>query len=311
MTLPRRVNVYASSVTRESIARLLGLTARGRVERFGPPGAFLAIDGATILLPNAEVPEGSKLGDELDVFVHLDSDDRPIATRRTPAIRLGEVAFLEVVDLAPFGAFVDWGLVKHLLVPLGEQTREMRRGERYPIGLVLDRSDRLAGTMRVSEMLREKPRFELDAWVTGEAWRDEPGVGLFVIVERKWVGLVPRAEPHRLARGERARFRVTHVLPDGKIELSLRGPAHEERDADAEKILAALRGARPPKVGDASSPETLRATFGLSKKAFKRAAGALLKRGLVTIDAEGWFAATRATASASASKAGRGPRGAR
>ena len=275
----------------ESVARLLGRTARGAIERFGPPGAYIALEGATILLPNAEVPEGAKIGDELEVFVHLDSDDRPIVTRREPAIRLGEVAFLEVVDVAPFGAFVDWGLVKHLLVPLAEQTREMRRGERYAIGLFVDRSGRLAGTMRVSEMLREKPRFELDTWVSGEAWRQEPSIGLFVIVDRKSVGLVPRAEPHRLGRGERARFRVTNVLPDGKIELSLRGLAHEERDADAEKILAALRGARPPKIGDASSPETIRATFGLSKKAFKRAAGALLKRGLVKVDADGFFVA--------------------
>lgn len=276
-------------MTEESIARLLGRTARGRIERFGPPGAFLAFDRATILLPNAEVPEGAKVGDELEVFVHLDSDDRPIVTRRTPAIRLGEVAFLEVVDVAPFGAFVDWGLVKHLLVPLAEQTCEMRHGERYAIGLFLDRSGRLAGTMRVSEMLREKPPFEEGAWVTGEAWRNEASIGVFVIVERKYVGLVPRSEPHRLARGESARFRVTNVLADGKIELSLRGLAHEERDADAEKILAALRGARPPKIGDASSPETIRATFGLSKKAFKRAAGALLKRGLVAIDADGFL----------------------
>ncbi|HEY1960508.1 MAG TPA: S1-like domain-containing RNA-binding protein [Polyangiaceae bacterium] len=278
-------------MTEESIARLLGRTARGRIERVGPPGVFLAIDSTTILLPNAEVPEGAKVGDELDVFVHLDSDDRPITTRRTPAIRLGEVAFLEVVDVAPFGAFVDWGLVKQLLVPLAEQTRDIHRGERHAIGLFLDRSGRLAGTMRVTEMLRKNPPFAVGDWVSGEAWRDDPSIGVFVIVERAYVGLVPRAEPHRLARGEAARFRVTNVLGDGKIELSLRGLAHEERDADAEKILAALRAARPPKIGDASSPETIRATFGLSKKAFKRAAGALLKRGLVAIDGEGFFVA--------------------
>ena len=276
-------------MTDESIARLLGRTARARVVRFGPHGASVAIDDAKLLLPNAEVPKDARVGDELEVFVHLDSDDRPIATLRTPAVRLGEVGFLEVVDVAPFGAFVDWGLVKHLLVPLAEQTREMRRGERYAIGLFVDRSGRLAGTMRVSEMLREKPSVDLDTWVTGEAWRQEASIGLFVIVDKKWVGLVPRAEPHRLGRGERARFRVTNILPDGKIELSLRGLAHEERDADAEKILAALRAPRPPRVGDASSPETIRATFGLSKKAFKRAAGSLLKRGLVAIDADGFF----------------------
>lgn len=272
-------------------ANLLGHTARLRVERFGAPGAFLAAEGGDLLLPNAEIPEGLKEGDELEVFVHLDSDDRPIATLRAPGVKLGEVAFLEVVDTTSFGAFVDWGLVKQLLVPLAEQTRDVHVGERHPIGLVVDRTGRLAGTMRVSELLRDKPAFVRDQWVTGEAWRNDPDIGLFVILERRFVGLVPKSEPHRLSRGEAAKFRVTNVLPDGKIELSLRGPAHEERDADAERILAALRHDPPPKIGDHSTPEEIRALLGLSKKAFKRAAGGLLKRGLVTVDAGGFFVA--------------------
>ncbi len=275
----------------DEVARLLGRTSQARIARFGPPGAFLAIEEATILLPNAEVPEGAKIGDELEVFVHLDSDDRPIATLREPAIRLGEVAFLEVADVTAFGAFVDWGLVKQLLVPLAEQTRDVHRGERHPIGLLVDRTGRLAGTMRVSEMLRKKPPLAEGAWVSGEAWRNDPEIGLFVILERAHVGLVPRAEPHRLTRGQAGRFRVTHVLPDGKVELSLRGPAHEERDADAEKILEALRGASPPKIGDDSTPDEIRAALGMSKKAFKRAAGGLLKRGRIAVDAAGYFVA--------------------
>ena len=207
----------------------------------------------------------------------------------TPYLALGEVAFLEVTAVTESGAFVDWGLVKQLLVPLAEQTRDVHRGERHPIGLVVDRTGRLAGTMRVSEMLGKKPPYVEGAWVSGEAWRNDPEIGLFVILDRAHVGLVPRAEPHRLARGDAARFRVTHVLPDGKVELSLRGPAHEERDADAEKILEALRGARPPKIGDRSTPDEIRAALGMSKKAFKRAAGGLLKRGQIAVDAAGFF----------------------
>jgi predicted RNA-binding protein (virulence factor B family) len=267
--------------------------ARLRVRRFAAPGAFLAEDGGTdeLLLPNAEVPEGLGEGDELEVFVHLDSDDRPIATLRTPGIKLGEVAFLEVKDVTSFGAFVDWGLVKQLLVPLAEQTRDVRVGERHAIGLVVDRTGRLAGTMRISEMLRGKPPFSQDQWVSGEAWRNDPDIGLFVILERAFVGLVPKSEPHHLSRGEAARFRVTNVLPDGKVELSLRGLAHEERDADAAKILDVLARTPPPKVGDHSSPEEIRARFGLSKKAFKRAAGGLLRRGLIAVGADGCFVA--------------------
>jgi predicted RNA-binding protein (virulence factor B family) len=275
---------------------LLGRTVRLPIRRFGPPGAFLAVDPSderpsapVILLPRAEVPEGATENDELSVFIHLDSEDRPIATTRRPKIELGEVAFLECTDVAEFGAFVDWGLPKELLVPIGEQTRDLRVGDRQPIGLIVDKTGRLAGTMRVSEMLRAKARFELDAWVEGEAWRDEPSVGLFAILERAHVGLVPASEPHRLSRGERARFRVSNILPDGKIELSLRRPAHEELENDARIILDKLALRSTPKMGDRSSPEEIRAVFGLSKKAFKRAVGRLLKERAVSIDADGYL----------------------
>jgi len=277
-------------VTSPPHAKLLGRRARLGIERFGSPGAFLSMgEHDEILLPNAEVPEGAREGDELEVFVHLDSDDRPIATLRTPAIMLGEVAFLEVKDVTSFGAFMDFGLVKQLLVPLAEQTRAMHVGERHPIGLILDRTGRLAGTMRVSEMLRAKPPLVPEQWVQGEAWRNDPDIGLFVILERAFVGLVPKTEPHRLSRGEAARFRVTNVLSDGKVELSLRGRAHEVRDADARKILEVLSRPEAPKVGDHASPDEIRSLFGLSKKAFKRAAGGLLKRGLVDLDEEGFL----------------------
>jgi uncharacterized protein len=277
-------------------AELLGRVVSLSVLRFGPPGAFLAVDpdddrpdAPTLLLPRSEVPEGTAEGDAIEVFVYLDSEDRPIATSRSPAIVLGEVAFLEVTDLTRFGAFVDWGLAKELLVPHAEQTRDLHIGERHPIGLFVDDTGRLAGTMRVSEMLRDQGDVELDEWVFGEAWRNEPGLGLFVIILRRFVGLVPASEPHALTRGERARFRVASILPDGKIELSLRGHAHEEVESDAERILATLSGERAPRVGDRSSPEAIRTTFGLSKKAFKRAVGRLLRDGAVSIDAEGFL----------------------
>lgn len=268
------------------IADLLGRRATLIVRRFASPGAFLSEEEQpddVILLPRREVPEGCAVGDELTVFVYLDSDDKPIATTAEPKVMRDRVAFLEVRDVAPFGAFVDWGLPKDLLVPGAEQLRDVRVGDRHPIGVYLDDTGRLAGTMRVSEMLKAIGEFELDEWVEGEAWRKEPGLGIFVIVERRFVGLLPEQEPSRLARGERAKFRVAHVHKDGKIELSLRAPAHQQRDADADAILAVLGRPRPPVVSDDSSPEQIRALFGLSKKAFKRAVGGLLKRGAVTV----------------------------
>jgi uncharacterized protein len=280
-----------------SLDDLLGCFATLVIRRFGPPGAFLGIPGPeespgaeSILLVGSETPPGAAVGDELRVFVHRDSEGRPIATTREAKLSLGQVAFLEVTACTDFGSFVDWGLAKELLVPFAEQTVEMRVGARHPIGLYRDKSGRLAGTMRVTEMLGVRPaKLRLDEWVPGEAWRKDPDVGLFVIVERELVGLVPSEEPHRLARGEAASFRVTHLQPDGKIELSLRGHAHEELESDAQTVLGVLARAGAPRVGDASSPDEIRAVFGLSKKAFKRAVGRLLKTRAVTVDGEGFL----------------------
>jgi uncharacterized protein len=270
---------------------LLGRTHSMRILRIGRSGAQLALRGSaseaeTILLPRGELPAQAHEGQELEVFVHLDSEDRPIATLREPKLELGQVAFLKVTDVNQFGAFVDFGLVKELLVPWAEQTRELSVGERHPFGLIQDRTGRLAGTMRIRELLQVGGRFDRDEWVWGEAWRDEPGIGLFCLIERRFLGLVPASEPHTLHRGEAAQFRVVHVLEDGKLELSLRGHVHEQLDEDAAHVLAVLsRGA--PLVSDQSSPEQLRRLFGLSKKAFKRALGRLLKQGAVQLDERG------------------------
>lgn len=271
---------------------LLGRSSKLAIQRFTAVGAYLSRPGdgrfPEVLLPRSEVPSGAEVGQEFDVFLCLDSADRPVATLRTPKLELGEVAFLEVVATTEIGAFVEWGLPKQLLVPFKKQTRELRVGQREPIGLYVDSSGRLAGTMRVSEMLEQRAvEFEVGEWVAGEAWRLDPELGLFVLVERRFVGRVPREEPHRLGRGEAGRFRVTQRLPDGKLELSLRARAHEELAGDADKVLQVLSAARPPRVGDDSSPEEIRRLFGISKKAFKRALGSLLKANKVELDREG------------------------
>jgi predicted RNA-binding protein (virulence factor B family) len=277
---------------------LLGCLTQLVIRRFGPPGAFLVekdapADAQTILLPGSEIPEGAEVDHTLDAFVYLDSEDRPVATLREPLLVLGEVGFLTVTALAPFGAFFDWGMPKELLVPLKEQTRELRVGDRHPVAVYVDDTSRLAGTMRVAERLGERGDFTEGEWVLGEAWRKEPDLGVFVIVEKRFVGLVPAEEPNALERGVAARFRVATVLPDGKIELSLRGPAHEEIAKDAARILEVLRGAGAPRVSERSSPEELRALFGLSKKAFKRATGRLLRDGQVRIDQGGFLQSHR------------------
>jgi len=281
-----------------SFSELLGRTATLTVQRIVAPGAFLTEHDTTssaadaeeeaLLLPTREVPDDARPGDALEVFVYLDSEDRPIATTRRPKLERGQVRFLKVTAVTKFGAFVDWGLPKELLVPFAEQTVDLAPGDEHPIGLQLDRSGRLCGTMRVRELLYTGGRFDRDEIVEGEAWREEPGIGVFCILERKYVGLLPASEPHSLRRGEQTSFRIKHVLDDGKVELSLRGHVHEELDGDAAHVLSVLARPGTPAVGDGSSPEQLRRLFGLSKKAFKRALGRLLKEGEVTLDRDGY-----------------------
>jgi len=285
---------------RMDFSQFLGRPCTLVFRRFNASGGFLGdpaderADAPCLLLIGSEIPLGARVGDSLDVFVYLDSEGRPLATTRQPKLSLDEVAFLRVTDCASFGAFVDWGLAKDLLVPFAEQTKDLHVGSYEPIGLYVDDSGRLAGTMRVAERLDlEAATYERDSWVEGEAWRNDPEIGLFVILERRFVGLVPAAEPHRLTRGQAARFRVTHVFPDGKLELSLRAHAHEELESDAQAVLDIVSRPNPPRVGDHSSPEQLRELFGLSKKAFKRAAGRLLKQQLVELDAQGCLVKAR------------------
>jgi predicted RNA-binding protein (virulence factor B family) len=273
---------------------LLGDYTTLRVQRISPHGALLIEEGDgktdAILLPRSEVPGNLDVGDKIEVFIALDSDDRPIATLKKPKLSVGEVAFLTVTDVVHFGAFCDWGLPKELLVPNHDQTEPLRVGDREPIGLIRDHLGRLSGTMRVAELLHTGVgKFEVGEWVEGEAWRKDPEIGVFVIIERSIVGLLPAEEPNRLKRGEAAKFRVTKVLPDRKVVLTLRAPAHEAIDADADLILAALRGEDPPRVGDHSDPDEIRRIFGLSKKAFKRAVGGLLRKKVVVADKDGFL----------------------
>ena len=285
------------SVSATYFDELLGRVVTLPILRIGTPGAFIAVDpgnpkSETVLLLGPELAKDQREGDLVTVFMHRDSEGRPLATTKMPRVTLGEVAFMKVTERTQIGAFVDWGLPKELLVPFAEETTEMHPGERYAIGLYVDGTGRLAGTMRVAEMLG-KPDLEAGSWVEGEAWRLVPELGLFVIVEKRCVGLLPKHEHHSLSRGEAARFRVSHVHADGKIELSLRGHAHDELESDAAKIFADLCKGDAAPLSERASPEDIRARFGLSKKAFKRAVGRLLAARKVDIDARGNIVAKR------------------
>ena len=239
-----------------------------------------------VLLPRKEVPENVQPGDEIEVFLYRDSKDRMIATVRQPKLSLGEVAVLRVKENGKIGAFLDWGLEKDLLLPFREQVRKVRPGEECLVALYLDKSKRLCATMKVYHYLRTDSPYEKDQKVTGTLYEISDNFGAFVAVDNCYSALIPKKEPLGNARvGDIVEARITEVLKDGKLSLSLREKAYIQMNEDAQKLLKLLeeQGGELP-VGDKSSPEKIKELTGMSKNEFKRAAGNLYKQRLVQVE---------------------------
>ena len=239
-----------------------------------------------VLLPRKEVPGNVQPGDEIEVFLYRDSKDRMIATVRQPKLSLGEVAVLRVKENGKIGAFLDWGLEKDLLLPFREQVRKVRPGEECLVALYLDKSKRLCATMKVYHYLRTDSPYEKDQKVTGTLYEISDNFGAFVAVDNCYSALIPKKEPLGNARvGDTVEARVTKVLKDGKLSLSLREKAYIQMNEDAQKLLKLLeeQGGELP-VGDKSSPEKIKELTGMSKNEFKRAAGNLYKQRLVQVE---------------------------
>ena len=239
-----------------------------------------------VLLPRKEVPENAQPGDEIEVFLYRDSKDRMIATVRQPKLSLGEVAVLRVKENGKIGAFLDWGLEKDLLLPFREQVRKVRPGEECLVALYLDKSKRLCATMKVYHYLRTDSPYEKDQKVTGTLYEISDNFGAFVAVDNCYSALIPKKEPLGNARvGDTVEARVTEVLKDGKLSLSLREKAYIQMNEDAQKLLKLLeeQGGELP-VGDKSSPEKIKELTGMSKNEFKRAAGNLYKQRLIQVE---------------------------
>lgn len=238
-----------------------------------------------VLLPKKQVPEGIQPGDELEVFLYKDSQDRLIATTAKPGLLLGEVARLKVRDVAKIGAFLDWGLEKDLFLPFRQQTRKVRVGEECLVGLYTDKSDRLCATMNVYEYLRTDSPYKKDDHVKGTIYQISENFGAFVAVDDCYSGLIPKKEFFGQARiGDQIEARVTGVKEDGKLDLSLREKGYLQMEADAEavmKVIEEFDGVLP--FNDKASPEVIKREFSLSKNAFKRAVGHLLKEGRIEI----------------------------
>ncbi|MCF0133834.1 MAG: RNA-binding protein [Blautia sp.] len=238
-----------------------------------------------VLLPIKQVPEGTREGSELEVFLYKDSKDRMIATVNTPYVQLGETALLEVKQVTRIGAFLDWGLEKDILLPYHEQTSSVREGEKVLIALYIDKSSRLCATMKVYPYLKKNSPYQSGDSVKGRVYQISERFGVFVAVEDAYSGLIPATEAKGKYRpGTILDLRITKVQEDGKLNVSDRRKAYLQMDEDAQNVLQVIEefaGVLP--FDDKASPEVIRREFGLSKAAFKRAIGHLLKEGKIEI----------------------------
>ncbi len=236
-----------------------------------------------VLLPQAQVPDGAKIGDTVEVFLYRDSEDRLIATTKEPRLCLGEIALLQVRDVTKIGAFLDWGLEKDLFLPYREQTRRVRAGEQVLAALYTDKSDRLCATLKLYPYLHTRAPYTIGDEVTGRVYEISKNYGVYIAVDDKYSGLIPHREAQgTYIPGEMLSLRVTDIREDGKLTVSARKKAYQQIDGDAEHVLEILReydGVLP--FDDKASPEQIAEVFGLSKAAFKRAVGHLLKEKLV------------------------------
>lgn len=243
-------------------------------------------DKEKVLLPGKEVPEKAEIGDKVNVFIYRDSKDRMIATVRQTEFSVGETAVLTVKEVGRIGAFLGWALEKDLLLPFKEQTKAMKAGEECLAALYVDKSGRLCTTMKVYPYLRTDSPYRKDDRVEGRVYETSERFGTFVAVDEKYSARIPKSEPaERLAIGDQVTARVTEVLEDGKLTLSLREKAYIQMGRDAEALLKLLEregGSLP--FGDKSDPELIRLKTGMSKNEFKRAAGNLYKQRLIAIE---------------------------
>lgn len=238
-----------------------------------------------ILLPIRQVPEGSKVGDRIAVFVYRDSKDRMIATVNQPRLQMGQVALLRVAQTGKFGAFLDWGLEKDLMLPFKQQTGRVKEGDEVLVSMYIDKSGRLCATMNVYKELESNSPYQKNDRVVGRVYLISEQFGAFVAVDNRYSALIPRKEMYgEVAVGQDVAARVAYVTEDGRLTLSIREKAYLQMEQDAEKVLDIIDsydGVLP--FNDKVSPEIIKRETGMSKNEFKRAVGNLLKAGKIEI----------------------------
>lgn len=242
-------------------------------------------DEGRVLLPLKQVPPRIKEGDKVNVFLYKDSKDRLIATTNEPRMTLGETAALTVKEVGKIGAFLDWGLEKDLLLPFAEQTTRVKKGDTVLVALYVDKSERLAATMKVYKYLKTDSPYKKDDHIEGRVYEISDNFGAFVAVDDKYSGLIAKKEMYGKCNvGDVVKARVLSVKEDGKLDLSIREKASLQISLDADALVKMMK-ANGGSLGfsDNASPELIKAKTGMSKNQFKRAVGNLLKLGKIDL----------------------------
>lgn len=263
------------------------------IDRDTDPGLFLTdTEGNEVLLPNKYKPEHFEIGDEIRVFVYLDHEERIVSTTLNPYVKLDEFAFLKCVEVSGIGAFLDWGLEKHLFVPFKEQVIKMRKNEWYLIFCYLDEvTNRLVASSKTNTFLDNseltvKPFEEVDLIISNKT-----ELGYNVIINQLHQGLLYDGDIFQPIRtGDRMKGYVKKTRTDNKIDVTLQRPGYRSIEPNAKELLGILE----VKGGflnltDKSSPEKIKETVNMSKKSFKRAAGNLFKQKLISIEEDGIY----------------------
>ncbi|HSP13112.1 MAG TPA: S1-like domain-containing RNA-binding protein [Salegentibacter sp.] len=263
------------------------------INRETEPGLFLTNnEGDEVLLPNKYIPEAWEIGGEIEVFVYLDHEERPVATNLKPLVKLDEFAFLKCVEVNEFGAFLDWGLEKHLFVPFKEQAYPMKQGGRYLIFCYLDEeTNRLVASSKVHAFLDNselsvEPFEEVDLIISNKS-----DLGYNVIINEIHLGLLYNDEIFQpINVGDHMKGFIKKTRPDGKIDVMLQRPGYRSIEPNAQRILDELAANHGHlKLTDKSDPAMIQNVLEMSKKSFKRAAGNLYKQRKIDITEDGIY----------------------
>ena len=264
-----------------------------RIDRTTLVGLFLTDGTNDVLLPIKYVPKNFEIGDEIEVFVYLDHEERPVATTLQPYITLNDYAFLRVNYTNEYGAFMDWGLEKDLFVPFKEQARPMEQGKRYMVHMTLDeKTNRLIGSSKLNQYLSKEPLnleqgHEVDLIISHIT-----DLGINVIINGTHKGLVYKNEVYddKIRPGDKTKGYIKMIRPDGKIDVTLHKVGVEGIEENAQVVLDELKASKGfLRLNDNSEPEDIKTILKMSKKTFKKSIGTLYKQKLIEIKEDGIY----------------------